>query len=534
MNNYLIYLRKSQKDSPDESVAEVLRKHEIQLQEYAEKTLGYKIPEECIFREVVSGETIEARTEIKKVLTLIEQPHISGVIVIEPQRLGRGDLQDCGALVNAFRYSHTLVMTPSKTYDLSDKFDRKFFEMELQRGSDYLEYYKEIQARGRIASVKRGNYIGSVPPYGYKKIWIKDSDGRDACTLEIVPEEADAVRLMFDLYANHGYGFQKIAYTLIEMGIPTRKGGLWTPAGIKPMLNNPIYIGKVCWNRRKTIKVMKDGALAQTRPRNTDSDDVIICDGKHPAIVDEDLFNRVQHKRSNNPRVHSYVEVRNYFSGILFCRCGRAMVMRPYYKKGHGGVKESAEPRILCPNQKICDTGSALYSQLHEHILNILHELLAETELTIDSSDDNISYLTNKIELIKKNIEHLEAKELSLWEKYTEEQMPRKVFDGLRKKNAAALTAAREALTAAESELNNSDTIINRSSTIEAALDALEDDSVPAELKNNLLKACIKRITYSRARPVRAVRGQKGKSDKVVSINGWVESPIELDVELRF
>ena len=71
--------------------------------------------------------------------------------------------------------------------------------MELMRGNDYLEYTKKILNRGRIASVKQGNYIGSVAPYGYKK--IKSGSGKDSYhTLEIVPEEADAIRLMYQLF----------------------------------------------------------------------------------------------------------------------------------------------------------------------------------------------------------------------------------------------------------------------------------------------------------------------------------------------
>ena len=114
----LIYLRKSQADNPNESVEEVLEKHEYQLQEYAMQELGYTIPEENIYREVVSGETIRDRVEIKKILQLIELEEITAVIVIEPQRLGRGDLEDCGRIVNAFRYTNTKIMTPVKTYDL--------------------------------------------------------------------------------------------------------------------------------------------------------------------------------------------------------------------------------------------------------------------------------------------------------------------------------------------------------------------------------------------------------------------------------
>ena len=134
--NYLIYLRKSRSDSPLETVEEVLEKHEKQLQDFAIRTFGQPIPEENIFREVVSGETIADRPEMKSVLSRMESKNIEGVLVIEPQRLSRGDLVDCGNIIRAFKYTNTKILTPLKTYDLHDRFDEKFFKDELMRGSD--------------------------------------------------------------------------------------------------------------------------------------------------------------------------------------------------------------------------------------------------------------------------------------------------------------------------------------------------------------------------------------------------------------
>ena len=101
----LLYLRKSRQDDPNETVEEVLAKHEIQLQEYAEREFGGRIPEENIYREIASGESIATREEIKKVLARIEDPTIKSVIVIEPARLSRGDLGDCDKIIKSFQLS---------------------------------------------------------------------------------------------------------------------------------------------------------------------------------------------------------------------------------------------------------------------------------------------------------------------------------------------------------------------------------------------------------------------------------------------
>ena len=234
----IIYLRKSRSDDPNQTMEEVLEKHETMLQEYAERELGGRIAENNIYREVVSGESIEERIEIKKVLARIEDPNIKGVLVIEPQRLSRGDLMDCGRLINSLRFTKTQVLTLMMTYDLENKMERKFFQDELMRGRDYLEYIKEILFRGRLAAAKRGEYIIAVPPYGYKKIVNEDG----ANTLEIVEEHAAIVRQIFDWRVNEGVGACVIARRLDKMGITPPRGTYWPNQTISKILQNKHYL----------------------------------------------------------------------------------------------------------------------------------------------------------------------------------------------------------------------------------------------------------------------------------------------------
>ena len=101
---YLMYLRKSRADNPDESVEEVLAKHEKLLQDYFMRELGHRIPEDCIYREVVSGgEDIADREEMRKVLARIENPDVLGVACADPQRLSRGSLTSCDLLIDSLR-----------------------------------------------------------------------------------------------------------------------------------------------------------------------------------------------------------------------------------------------------------------------------------------------------------------------------------------------------------------------------------------------------------------------------------------------
>ena len=164
-----------------------------------------------------------------------------------------------------------------------------FLKRELERGNDYLEYSKKILNRGRLLSVSQGNYIGNVPPYGYDKDIVMD--GKRKCpTLKIAPEEAGIVRTIFDMYVNQNKGFYVIANYLNEMKITPPKGKHWNGDTIRDMISNVHYIGKVRWNWRKTVNYVEDGEIKKSRPR-TDTDEYLIYDGKHEAIISEELFN---------------------------------------------------------------------------------------------------------------------------------------------------------------------------------------------------------------------------------------------------
>ena len=109
---WIMYLRKSRQDDPNESITEVLLKHENQLQEWAERELGHRISPAEIYREVMSGESIQERTEVQKVLARLEDPAVIGCLVMEPSRLSRGSLSDCAKIIDSFLYSKSLIATP--------------------------------------------------------------------------------------------------------------------------------------------------------------------------------------------------------------------------------------------------------------------------------------------------------------------------------------------------------------------------------------------------------------------------------------
>lgn len=516
---FIIYLRKSRSDDPSMSVEEVLSRHEQQLQEFAVETFGCKIPEENIFREVVSGETIADRPVMKEVMKLLETGTKKGVLVIEPQRLSRGDLEDCGKVINVFRYTNTLVITPPKTYNLSDEYDRKFFEMELTRGNDYLEYTKKILNRGRIASVKQGNFIASVAPYGYKK--VKKGSGKDAChTLEIIPEQADTVRLMFKLYLE-GNGFTNIAKHLDSIGAKPLKSDIWSPAAISDMLENPVYVGMVRWNYFKTVKKIVDGQIVKSRPINRDPSDWFMVKGKHTAIIDQATFDDAIQRRGQSPKVKRGKELRNPFAGLLFCgTCGKAMSLKIYKQKKVKG--ELLTEMMLCNKQSWCKTKSVKYDDFSDRVIETLERTIADFELKLQNDDvDSADLHKNIIMNLEMDLKKLKDKDIRQKDAYEDGIYTKEEYSSRNAKLQEELAKTMEALCVAKDSVPPSIDYQEKIVRFTDCLTALKDPNVPASEKNMLLKACIEKIVY--------INNMESKP----GIGRWSENIFNLDIFLR-
>ena len=481
---WLMYLRKSRQDNPDESVEEVLSKHEAILQEWARRELGREIPEDCIYREVISGESISERVKIQKVLSRIEDPNVAGVVCVDPQRLSRGDLMDCGTLINTFMYTKTLVATPMMTYDLTNKMERRFFQDELMRGRDYLDYVKEVLTRGRIAAVKKGNYIASKPPFGYDKVTI----GKDHT---IVPnKDADVVRMIFDWYVNERIGYQQIANRLDDMGIKPVSTDRWLKNTIAEMLRNVQYDGKVCYNRKKSITVIKDGEKKISRPMAAE-EDMIIVEGKHPAIVDHELFIAAQKIINNNPRVTYDKELRNAFAGIMFC----ADCKRGLYYNGYGGRRAG---RLEC-RKKPKHFKSAVYKEVVDAVVLALEysELPNLEALQKNNAGTSAAIQQQILKRLEEEMQGYREQEEMQYELLETKRYTQELFEKrnsvLRQRMAECEAQIQKARKALPDAINYEEKTIQ----LKEAIQALKDDSLSPEEQNRFLKAIISRIELS-------------------------------------
>lgn len=511
------YVRKSRTDDPLLSVEEVLEKHEQMLTEWNEKNQpdGGPIPESNIYREVGSGETIENRPQMQALLRRIESPKVKALLCVEPTRLSRGDLQDIGYLVKILRYTNTLVITPQYAYDLNDERDRDLFERELMRGNEFLEYTKKIMLSGRLQSVRNGNYIGQTAPYGYTKVAVKD--GKRTCyTLKPHPEEAPIVKRIFELYAS-GLGCVKIAELLDSEHVPAPRGRRWNPDSLPSMLSNVHYLGKVKWNERKTVRSVEEGEFVASRPK---AEDFLVFEGKHPAIIGQELWDAVQAIKGTHPKNTKAKNLTNPLAGIFYCSCGRSMVARPYRDKNGD---ERCAPRVLCSDRKKCGSASAKLDDVLREVVAVLRETLEDFEVRVEAgTDDSVEIHRQMVERLEKRLAELRKQEVQQWREKMKSGMPDHVFKELNEPLVAELEEVEHALCEAKDATPEPIDLSAKVVTLKATLAALEDPAAPVKEKNRLLKCCIERITYSRERVGSSGHPKKGE-----------ETPIRLDFVLR-
>jgi len=370
---YCIYLRKSRADLEAESrgEGETLAKHRKALLSLARK-MNVNITE--IYSEIVSGESILDRPVVQQVLREVEDGRWRGVLVMEVERLARGDTIDQGIVARAFSMESTLIVTPQKTYDPNNEFDQEYFEFGLfMSRREYKTINRRLQS-GRIASVKEGNYIGNTPPYGYLKKLLEDG----AHTLEPHPEQSEIVKLVFEWYtlgaiqedgSIQRLGTGLIAKKLNNLSIPTTKNSIWTVATINGMIRNPVYAGMIRWNGRSIVKKKSAEGIVKSRPR-AKQEDWILVPGKHKALVSQAVFDKAQDIMKSNSHVRAPAgKVTNPLAGLIQCgKCGRAMIYRSYNR--------DIAPHIMCSNQ-MCDNKSAKFTHVENKILEGLSDWIS-------------------------------------------------------------------------------------------------------------------------------------------------------------
>jgi DNA invertase Pin-like site-specific DNA recombinase len=496
MDKYVIYLRKSRADVEAEKLGEgeTLARHKKILTELAARKGLYV---EKIYEEIVSGETIEARPEIQKMIQECYDGKYKGIIIVEVTRLSRGNQGDAQIILDCLKYSNrnngVLVITPTKTYDVAhSQEDEEYMEFELFMSRREYKMIQKRMDRGRKQAVVEGNFMGSYRPYGYNILKTKTSR-----TLIPNPDEAPYVKKIYEWAVVENLSPYKIAKRLDNMGVPTYYGDVeWSKDTIKTILTNPTYIGKVRWNDRMQVKTMSNGELVTSRPRSNHTDHYMEYDGKHlkDALIDEETFHKAK-SRFATDSTKSNLKLANPLAGILKCKnCGRVLAYQSYKSR-----KTYTPPRYNHVPSQRCKVKSVVVDDVLKAVIHALKLYIEDFELKLDNiPDSNENEISKQIELMRKEIQKIERKLSKLFDSWEDERITDNEFVKRKTVHNRRIESIKEEIENLEYSIPEKEEYQEKIVLLSEALQAINDDTLDAEIKNEYLKRIINTIEFSR------------------------------------
>jgi hypothetical protein len=240
---------------------------------------------------------------------------------------------------------------------------------------------------------KRGFYLSSKAPHGYRKVKVKDGS-KERTKLEIEPAEASIVADIFHGIIS-GKGLTQIARELNTKGVPGPKGKGWGKNGVYIILTNEIYMGVFVWGKNS-----KRG----NEPVRTEN----IC----PAIINRETFLTAQTlmKERMPQRVHPRrVSSPFLLSGIAYCGyCGKALIGK-YAKSGQfayyvcGTLDKKGSGSCLAKYLNTDKFESLVIKQIKERILT-RENLINLVRMVNEEIDSAMQSYQNELELISDTI----------------------------------------------------------------------------------------------------------------------------------
>ena len=490
MQNICIYLRKSRADEESErhGEGETLSKHRDILMKFAS---NQKLNITKIYQEVASGESLLHRPEMLQLLKDIENNMYNAVLVMDVDRLGRGNMQEQGLILETFKQADTKIITPRKTYDLTDEFDEEYSEFEAFMARKELKMINRRLQRGRLKSIEDGNYLGTYAPFGYK------TEG-SGCNRTLVPDEDNApiVALIFKLYTN-GLGGTKVADKLNSMGYKSATGINWTSHAVINVIKNPIYMGKVTWQKKEYTPTTENitNVVVKLLPK----DQWIVVDGKHEPIISEEIFKKAEailSSRYHTPYGKNFV---NPLAGLIMCgRCNGSMIYRTY--------TNGDDPAIMC--YKCKENRSSKFKYVEERLLNNLEEWVVQYKSEIEQFESTPSKLDDMVKLYENSIKSLESELLNLEKQKNSlhDFLERGIYDVDTYLDRSKHVSDR--IQSAQEEIENSSSLLKQEEQKQMATNTIIPEIEQAlliyrkiespEHKNKLLKSIIDHAVYTK------------------------------------
>lgn len=333
--------------------------------------------------EGISGGSTKKRDNFNRMIRDAKAGMFDFIITKEISRFSRSTL-------DSIKYTQELLDYNVGVFFQNDNINTldtdSEFRLVIMAGvaQDEIRKLSERLKFGFRQAIKNGHVLGNDKLYGYDK---KD------CVLTVNEEEAEIIRIIFDLYGNQRLGTRTISKRLMELGYTSREGNAFNTLTIRHILENPKYKGWYCGNKSQSVDYrIKRNILLD------ESEWVTYPDPSIPAIVSEELWNRANalYKRRRE-------EMKSHSSGVSFHN--RYPYSAKIYCEEHGttfhrqviqtkkGQQEVWQCKVYRSHGRAaCSAPQIRSSDLDVILSDIFKELVRDKEKIIDSL---VTVLTN-------------------------------------------------------------------------------------------------------------------------------------------
>ena len=319
--------------------------------------------------EGFSGKNIQGRQEFQRMLNDIQdcKDGVSYVLVFKLSRFGRNAADVLNSLQLMQDFGVNLICVEDGI-DSSKDAGKLMISVLSAVAEIERENIRTQTMAGREQKAREGKWNGGFAPYGYKL---------ESGNLVIAEDEVEVIRVIYDRYIHTNEGVAGVAKYLNRNGFIKKLRQNNTIPGfsrnfVQDVLDNPVYMGKIAYGRRRTEKVHG----TRNDYRLIEQDNYLLVDGLHEALVSEELWHDAQVKLVAQAKKYEKVNHGkdnkvHLLTGLLKCPiCGAGMYGNKSVKHKADGTKYKDFYYYGCKHRTMTRGHKCDYKkQIHEELL---------------------------------------------------------------------------------------------------------------------------------------------------------------------
>lgn len=482
-----IYIRKSR---ADETLKD-LEKHKVILIELCDK-YGWKYK---IYQERGTSQSIDKRPKMVQLLEDIEDELYDAVLVIDQDRLSRGEGADSDRVKYALLSTNTVLCVRDRILDLENDIDESQYTYNAFFAHiEYMMIVKRFK-RGKVAGAKLGRWTNGPAPMPY----IYNAERKE---LVIDEEDYKLYRYIIDSYIKDKKSTNEIAFELNRAGKLTRKGNYWTNKTILDILSDQTHLGWIVYGKTKKVKLSPTTyKTVYVEPK----DWKINMDGLHQPVktIEEQnqILFRIAESRKKMPHRSRITTAKTIFplTGLIKCGlCGYTLC-----------IHNRKDTSTLLPIIRKCTHRDAMGKKCENRSTNYI-PILDEVNSAILQYSENFEVETEKMGIIRKSEieDDLKSKEKQLksaqaalekvFDAFEEGLYSKEIFKKQKEKREIEVDELIKNIEVLKTEQQRLEVELNETKIdiLKSFEEIISDESISGEALNEIYKSIISCINY--------------------------------------